>query len=205
MTVVSWLREIAPCRAQAGPSGGLQEGRVSFQPSFGPPIERRRTTGVVETYECLLPMLSLAQFQAFHAWFTDTTKHGALRFCFRHPITDAVVVSRLVEPYSVTRSGSRRSISLQIMILPGTPWFAPYVRPGAAEVPAFVADYANAVYGIGSSTATAADMPGISGTYDLYTTSDSGVETFENDKVIAAGDIPSTKPAGIAKYVGFAP
>lgn len=204
---VSWLPEINPCRIIVGARGGPQDNRVSFEPEVGDPIERPRTTGYAETFSIALPSMTVATYEAFETWFRSETKGGALPFVFRHPITTAVVRARIVKgqpPFTAQRAGSNRvSVQTSIMTLPGTPWWAPYVRDGAAQLPAFVADYENSVYGIADGKVPASDLPSISGTFDLYTTNTSDIETLQASHLVTAGDITEAQPGGVNRYVGF--
>lgn len=203
---VSWLPEISPLALTVGARGGPEDAITTFDPDVGPPIARLRTTGVAERYAVRFTPVTLVQLQAFRAWYAATARFGALSFVFRHPLTGDVVSARFADPYTVSRvSADRFELEVELLILPATPWFAPYVRDGVAEIPAFVADYDANVFGIGDAVAAASDMPGISGTYDLYTTSDADEETFQNDHVVNLGDISATKPLGIKRYVGFEP
>lgn len=209
MPVPNWPVSLPQRPRSQGFSGGPQDSRARFDPDYGPPILRRRTTANPRLFDATFPNLRAVQLEAFDAFYDADLAGGALAFAWRDPVRDDVALWRIVGTgdlaYSVAaRRGDLHDLSLRLMRLPGAPWWAPYVRPGASVVPEVVADWDAGVHGIGGARVTASALPGVTGTFDVYSVSSTDVETFTAGVVIGAGDIPATAPALTKRRVYFA-
>lgn len=188
-------------------TGGAQNVLHQFEAEDGPPIVRPRVTGETAVFSAVFPNLSDAQRATFEAWFRNDLRRGALAFAWRDPVDGTVGRWRIVPDtlaYSFTSKGAGwHDLSLTLMRLPGTPWWAPYVLAGTTRVPHVVADYANAVFGVDSVKTAASAVALVAGIFDLYTTD--GTTTEELAKTVLAGDIPATAPGTVTKIVGYIP
>lgn len=180
-----------------------------FQPDVGPAITRPRFGARLEVWSFGLMMETRPDLDAWESWFWAGTAAGALPFVWRHPTRRNVTIWKFEggeSAYSLSfESTDATRLSFAAMLLPGVPWFGPYVPEGTVRLPAFVADYAGEVFGIGAETVPASALPGIAGTFDLWTTDDQGGTTVEPAQAVTAGDIPATAPTGVHRIVGFAP
>lgn len=189
---------------------GPLRGRVSFQPEFGPPVERRAVTS--ETMACAgtFPQFRAADLAVFRAFFTDDLAGGVLPFAWRDPETQEAWSWKIVgdeHEYSVTARGADLyDVGLQMLRLPGPPWWQPYcTATGDLRLPYVVADYANGVFGVDLARVPAASVAAVTGTYDVYTTTTLGVTTASLSEVVSVGEIPASAPVGVAKIVAYAP
>jgi hypothetical protein len=180
-----------------------QDVRVSFEPDIGAPIDRPRATGAPYV---LAPTWTLegSQIASFATFFDVTLAKGTQTFCMRDPINQTPRRCRFLggtyQRQFLLKSVAR--ISAQMMILPGDPWFAPYVPTGSSRVPDFVADYAGAVFGVEGLSKPASAVTAISGNYLVERTTTTQVTTAQ--ETLEAGDIPATAPSGTTKIIGFA-
>lgn len=190
-------------------TGGPIDARVSFQPEVGPPITRRRFTARIEEWQMAVVIESRADLAVFEQWFDDETEAGALPFVWRHPVRRDVTRWKFTgedSPYEKAfLSTDIVRVSFAAIMLPGIPWFAAYVPEYTVRLPAFVADYDAGVFGIGGETVPASEMPGIAGTFDVWTTDDQGVTVVAEGATVTAGDVPASAPGGVDRIVGFAP
>lgn len=200
MTIPYWP-ETLPQSPQTGLDLSPQDVRATFTPAIGEPVSRPRTTGApfIADAEWVFSGDQIGTFEAFYA---NDLGQGSQRFAMRDPISDELRMWRFIDTYRrqfpvkwVAR------VQAKIMRLPGAPWFAPYGRAGLSTVPAFVADYGSGFYGIDGAKATAADMPGISGTYLVRRTTTTTIS--EGQETLVAGDITAAQPAGTVKIVGY--
>lgn len=191
-------------------TGGPQDTRASFKPDVGPPIQRRRVTGDAELYEAVFPNFTGAMRATFKAFYATDLSGGTRAFCWRDPVLDDVALWRIIgngeRGYDISARGAdRHDISLRLMRLPGTPWFAPYMRAGSSRPPFVVADYIAGVFGVDGAKTAAAAVALVAGTFNEYRVSSTDVETFTANKVITAGGIPATAPALTKRIVAFLP
>lgn len=207
--VPSWPASLPQTPRRQSWTGGAQESRATFQPDYGPPVVRRRTTGDAMLYECVFPQMSGAQRAAFvNFWHVDL-QGGSLSYSWRDPVLGDVARWRILggsgRAWDFTALGADlHDLSLSLMRLPGTPWWAAYVRPNENEVPVVVADWNAGVYGYEGNRVAASALPTISGTFDVWSVSTSNVETFAAAQVIAAGGIPATAPLNVKRRTYFA-
>lgn len=153
MAYASWPASLPQLPARRQWTGGPQDSRVQFQPEYGPPITRRRTTADVRIYDGAWTQLSTAQRATFEAFYDEDLAGGTQPFVMLDPVTAEVARWRVVGdgslPYSFVAKGAGwHDLSMRMMRLPGATWFAPYLPAGTLEVPAMVLDFANQVYGI---------------------------------------------------------
>lgn len=191
-------------------NGGPLDTRAAFNPEIGPPILRARTTANPRTFDATFRNLKLVHMQAFEA-FLATDLGGAVKsFAWRDPIFGDPALWKIMgnggRIYDVIpRGADLHDITLKLMRMPGTPWWAPYVRPGASVVPHVVADWNAGVYGIGGAKVTASALTAVAGTFNVYSVSTSDVETYTAGVVVAPGDIPATAPSLTKRRVYFTP
>lgn len=190
-------------RPTADSTGGPIDQTARFAPDTGPDITRRRTTAVVEAWQMGVIFPTAERVAAFETWFHDTLKSGTLPFSWRHP-SNRGVRRFLFAPasYSLAFQGpnwARASFSVQI--LPGVPWFAPYVPEGGARVPDWVADYEAGKYWINGVPVAASGLAAISGNYVIAERL--GPYTTAQRLVTYAGDVPQTAPSGVSWIAGF--
>lgn len=134
-----------------------------FQPEYGPPMVRRRTTADTQLFDVAYPNLSTAQRATFEAFWSNDLAGGALPFAMRNPVTQAVerwlVSGDGGQPYSLVAKGAGwHDLSMRLVRLPGATWFAPYLPAGTLLVPDMVLDFAAQVYGIEGVRKTFADV-----------------------------------------------
>lgn len=205
MSVAFWPTSL-PVRPLTNYSGGFVDDRASFSTDQGEPIERPLTTDAPEVYDVTLRVLSKAQYAIFKAWFKDDLRRGPKRFIFRDPVTDNPVWCKMIKgnpPYQImpASGGQYLGVRFQMMLLPGTPWFADYIPADSCRVPYFVADYGEGVYGIDGQTVAASALPTIAGTYWVQRTTTTAIT--EAQETLVATDIPASAPAGTTKILGF--
>lgn len=209
MSVPYWPPALRQQPQRGSFTGGPQDNRVKFDPEYGPPIVRRAMTAETEVYQAVFSQMSGARRAVFKAFYTDDLAGGIKAFVWRDPVLDDVALWRIIGSGSVAyqftpRGADLHDLSLQMMRLPGSPWFAPYVRPLSSRPPSVVADWTAGVYGIGGDKVAAGALLAISGTFDVWSVSTGDVETFAAAQVIAAGGIPATAPGGVKRRVYFA-
>lgn len=178
--------------------------KATFEADVGEPISRPRTTGAPFIAQASW-IFQDAGITAFDTFYATTLAQGSVRFAMRSPHDDVVRMWRFLEGYRRTFPlKTIASVQAKLMMLPGVPWFAPYVPTDASTVPAFVADYENAIYGIDGVRVAASALPAIEGTFDVTRTV-LGAPTTVEDDVITAGEIPATAPVNTTLIVGFHP
>lgn len=209
MSVPNWPSTL-PQFPQRPLSGGLQDSRARFDPEYGPPIDRPRTTADVEVYDAVFRNLRLTALSAFRTfWETDLVR-GTRAFAWRDPTYGDPALWKILgdgeRAFSVQNRGADlHDLSLRLMRLPGTPWWAPYVRAGESVVPQVVADWHNGVYGIAGAKVAASALPAVAGTFNVWSLSSTDVETYSAGVVITAGGIPATAPSLTKRRVYFTP
>ncbi len=191
-------------------NGGPLDTRAAFNPEYGPPIFRARTTAAPETYDATFRNLKLTQLQTFDAFITTSLGGGIRSFSWRDPVMGDPALWKVLgnggRLYDIVpRGADLHDLTLKLMRLPGTPWWAPYVRPALSVVPEVVADWDAGVYGIGGSKVAASALPAVTGTFNVYSVSSTDVETFTAGVVITAGGIPATAPALTKRRIYFTP
>jgi hypothetical protein len=190
-------------------TGGPQDSRVQFQPSYGPPLQRARTTADPETWDGIFRNLKQADLLVLRAFVADDLARGTLAYSWRDPVFGDAALWRILGDgqrlYALTARGANlHDATLRLMRLPGSPWWGPYLRPAASRVPDVVADWDAGVYGIAGAKVAASALPLVAGTFDVYSTSTSDVETVALAQVITAGGIPATAPGSVKRRVYFA-
>ena len=210
MPVPFWPASLRQSPQRGSWTGGPQESRAQFKPDYGPPITRRRTTADPEIYQTVFPNFTGAMRAAFRTFFAVDLAGGVLPFCWRDPVIGDVAMWRILgsgeRGYDMTARGADlHDLSLQIMRLPGDPWFAGYLRAGSSKPPQVVADWNAGIFGINGLKVAASALPAVAGTFDVYSTSSTDVETFLAAQVITAGGIPASAPALTKRRVYFNP
>lgn len=187
-----------------GASGGPVAVKRTFEPAVGiDSIERPAVTARMERWTNMsFVVLTRFENDLFENWFYDTIGQGAKSFIYRHPRTGEIGEWKITtDPVFSNIAEDRYIITVDMIKLAGTPWFAPYVPSGLIRVPYFVADYANDVYGVDGARGVAADLGDVSGTFDVWTVTTAskhrfGITTYD-------GDVPQSAPTGVASIVGM--
>lgn len=133
-------------------TGGPQDARAKFEPDYGPPLMRRRTTAETELWQGVFPNLNATMRAAFRSFWADDIAGGALSFAWRDPVTDEVALWRITgsgeRAYDMSHGGAGLSdLSLQMMRLPGVPWWGPAVPEGRSIVPIRALAFQAGLYG----------------------------------------------------------
>lgn len=185
-------------------------GRAVFEPERGPPIDRAAVTADTLSYSLVFPQVRAAGLVVFQDFYTTALRRGVLPFAWRDPITQAVWRWKIGgdgSDYEVSARGADLyDIGLQILRLPGAPWWQPYVTaPGVPlRLPYAVADYGLSVFGVDLVRGLPAAVAAVSGTFDVYTTATpGGAVTVVTGDSVAPGDIPATAPGGVSKIVAY--
>jgi len=210
MPVPNWPAGLPQFPKREAFSGGPLDSRASFETEYGQPITRARTTANPETYDATFRNLRLTAVQLFRSFIATELAGGVKSFSWRDPVVGDVALWRILgnggRLYDLmARGADLHDLTLKLMRLPGTPWWAPYVRPGASVVPQVVADWNAGVYGIDGAKVVAGALPAVAGTFNVYSVSSTDVETYSAGVVIAPGDIPTTAPALTKRRIYFAP
>jgi len=191
-------------------NGGPRDTRARFDSEYGPPILRNRTTANPQMFDAAFRNLKLVDLTAFEAFYAGDLGNGVRAFAWRDPVRGDVALWKIIGngemAYSVTpRRADKHDLMLKMMRLPGTPWWASYVRAGESVVPQVVADWNAGVYGIGGAKVAASALPAVAGTFNVWSVSSTDVETYSAGVVIAPGDIPATAPSLTKRRVYFTP
>ena len=207
--IPSWPAALPQTPQRQSWTGGPQDSRATFTPDYGPPIQRRRTTGDTMQYDAVFPQMRGATRAIFEAFWDNDLAGGVLAYSWRDPVSGAPFLWRIAGGSGrawqfASRGADLHELTMSLVRLPGQPWWAPYVRPGTNEVPRIVADWNAAVYGTDGLTVAATVLPTLSGTYDVWSLSTGDVETFAAAQVIAPGDIPAAAPVGVKRRSYFA-
>jgi hypothetical protein len=191
MTVPHWPPAMRQTPQRGSWTGGPQDTRAKFEPDYGPALMRRRTTARFEKWQGVFPNLNAAMRSAFLNFCHDTLQDGALAFCWRDPVTDEVALWKIEGSgellYQFAENGAGlRDLNLQLMRLPGTPWWAASVRAVSSVPPETVLDFQAGRYG----------RPPLRQTFaDLVTLTRASTGTFVN----AAGVI-QTAAVNVARF-----
>jgi hypothetical protein len=173
-----------------------------FQPEVGiDTIERRAVTARAESWGSLSFVIEGEVDNAtFDEWFHDTIGQP---FIFRHPRTG------VIGEWKITSDVDYRNlrdhdyvVTMDMIMLPGTPWYAPYVPGGQVRIPYFVADYGSSVFGVDGARGVVGDLADVAGTFDVWTVRTNGSNSF-GTVTYTAGTVPSTAPVGVSKLIGL--
>ena len=147
-----WPAALRQTPARDSFAGGPLSGRVSFKPERGPPVERRAVTAETIRKAAVFPQMTGAALAAFRSFFADDLQGGVLPFAWRDPVDGLPWRWKIIgeeREYQETSSGANlHDLSLQLMRLPGRPWWQPYAtNVGDLVLPAMVADFRAGLYG----------------------------------------------------------
>lgn len=206
----AWPASLPQFPRREGFNGGPLDTRAVFTPEYGPPIMRARTTAAPETFDATFRNLRLTQVQTFDTFVTSALGGGVRSFSWRDPVMGDPALWKILgnggRLYDIVpRGADLHDLTLKLMRLPGTPWWAPYVRPGQSVVPQVVADWFAGVFGIAGDRVAASALPAVTGTFNVFSVSSTDVETFTAGVVITAGGIPATAPALTKRRIYFIP
>jgi hypothetical protein len=152
MPVPYWPPAMRQTPQRGSWTGGPQDARAKFEPEYGPPLMRRRTTAETEIWQGMFPNLTATMRTAFRTFWATDLSGGALAFAWRDPVTDEVAMWRILgsgdRAYDMAHKGAGLSdLTVQLMRLPGTPWWAPYVLAGMSLPPLLVLGFQAQAYG----------------------------------------------------------
>ena len=202
MTILTWPTT-EPFYPEMSSTASPLDGLATFETDVGAPVQRRRSTAVTEAWSMQVLFLDLETLTTFETWWADTLGQGASRFIWRHPQTNAVRWFRIPQQFEKRFLGAGHSrVSFSALLLPGLPWFAPYVPTPYVRAPRWVAHYGSSVFGVGSARGVAADLDDVSGTFEVWRKNTDGSQSFLS-QTYTAGDIPTTAPSGVEWLVGF--
>lgn len=206
----AWPTAMPQFPRREGFNGGPLDTRANFTTEYGPPILRARTTASPETFDATFRNLRLDAVHAFKTFLSADLAGGVNSFSWRDPVFGDPALWKILgnggRLYDLLpRGADLHDLTLKLMRLPGTPWWAPYVRPAASVVPQVVADWNAGVYGIGGAKVLASALPAVTGTFNVYSVSTTDVETYTAGVVISPGDIPATAPALTKRRIYFTP
>lgn len=187
-----------------GASGGPVSIKRTFEPSVGiDAIERPAVTARMERWTNLSFIVETRyENDLFESWFYDTIGQGAKSFIYRHPRTGDLGEWKIVsDPVFSNISEDKYVITVDMIKLAGTPWFASYIPSNTVRIPRFVADYTNDVYGVDGALGVATDLGDVAGTFEVWTVTTEGTHRF--GVATYDGDVPQTAPSGVARLVGL--
>lgn len=81
-----WPDELPPGNL-SGASGGPQSNKISFEPEYGPSIDRRKGSYAARMISITLPPLTQSQYETWQTFFYETLKNGSLAMTFPDPMT----------------------------------------------------------------------------------------------------------------------
>lgn len=90
---VAWPAQVPQIPLAKTFQGQRQRNVASFQPAYGPPIERRATSMAMESHSYQV-RLSVEQYRVLMYFYTVTLKDGTLEFSRTHPRTGQPIVAR---------------------------------------------------------------------------------------------------------------
>lgn len=204
MGLAIWPSGVPSCPFNDGVAFAPQDVLARFQPDVGVPITRPRLTAGIDTMSIELKPMTRAQFAAWREWAALQLKNGALPFLWRDPLSTALSRWMFTAPYSSEARGNRlQVVTIRVMRLPGSLWYAPYVPSHLIAQPGFVADWSGSVFGIGETMVAASGLSAVAGDYTVYIQRTNGTSAVQ-DLTFTEDDLGATAPSGVARYVGFA-
>lgn len=134
-------------------SGTPYDSRIVFTPDAGPPIFRPRVTAETWTFRGEFPLADQVEREAFWS-FWEQIKNGALDFLWRDPSDGRIRRWRFAEGEPVRETavtGLRHDISVTVIRLPSTPWWAALMPPGDLVAPRAAYDLVRGLYHNGTA------------------------------------------------------
>ncbi|PTV94015.1 hypothetical protein C8J27_11066 [Rhodobacter aestuarii] len=134
-------------------TGSPFETRAIFSPEVGAPLYRARTTAEAWTFRGIFPLADEAERAAFWAFWAETYR-GVLDFLWRDPADGKVRRWKFAaqEPVSETNiTGLHWDISVQVIRLPSTPWWAWLMPEGPLVAPLAAYDIARGLFHNGTA------------------------------------------------------
>jgi hypothetical protein len=95
----------------------IQDNRLRSDPDMGPPKMRPRFSAVIETFSIEMN-LTRDQSDDFITFYKSTTSFGTKEFQWTHPRTEATVMMRFAEPYSLVRVYHYVKVAFTLEVLP---------------------------------------------------------------------------------------
>lgn len=144
MSEAYWPSSV-PSRVLDSVTAARRDDRAAFQPEIGPAIMRPRSTGRTLQIPVTFQRWTAAQFEAFQVWYDQ---HQARRFLMRDPTTGVPAKFQLAAGEEDAYRLAGRQVSLNLLRLPGTLWWADYVLPCTHVPPAMIADFVLAAFAV---------------------------------------------------------
>ncbi len=178
--------------------------RRTFTPDVGPDIDRLSSTVSMEDWSMQLIISSDYEYVKFMDWGRVELKQWIQPFIWRHPRSKSVTKWKFVgTPQDEKLGVGIYEIRFRVYRMPGIPWFAPYVLGDRVNLPLFVADYQNGIYGVDGIRGVSSDLNSVSGTYKIWTTyNDGSLARFSRATYVSG---PAFPPASnLNSILGFA-
>ena len=96
-----------------------QDNKVSFKPAIGPPIERRRGTAIVRSYDATFSYLTGAQVAIFEAFFDDDLKSGTLHYLWLEPMSGILFKWKISQYQFLGIGADLYKLTMKLLRLPG--------------------------------------------------------------------------------------
>ncbi|MBR9764148.1 MAG: hypothetical protein GYB53_11640 [Rhodobacteraceae bacterium] len=134
-----------PSRILSSTTAGRQDDRASFQPEIGPAKMRPRSTGRTMQISVTFDRWTAAQLASFEDWYDA---NQSARFHMRDPITGAPARFQIAAGEEQAYQLAGRQVSMNLVRMPGSPWWGGYVPRCSHVPPLMVADYAGEVFAL---------------------------------------------------------
>ena len=188
------------------------ETRAVFDPETGPPMMRARVTAETWSARGIFPLATVAERTAFLT-FWELIGRGAKPFLWRDPDGGAVRkwVAAPGDPLRMAKvTPVRWDITLSLLRLPSTPWWATLIPPDRLVAPKAAYDMARGLYHNGTAQVGAAAAisggPGIiaaHGVSDVRLLTTGGAATVLLAQTLTAGWWPPSPPPSLASIAVF--
>jgi hypothetical protein len=187
--------------------------RATFDPETGPPLMRARVTAEAWSASATFPSIDVAERAAFLA-FWDEIGRGARPFLWRDP-DGAAIRKWTVAPGQSLRfaklSANRWDMTLALIRLPSTPWWATLIPPNRLVAPKAAYDLQRGLYHNGTAQVGAAAAIGAGpsliaahGLSDVRLLTTGGAATVLLAQTLTAGWWPPSPPPLLASITVFA-
>jgi hypothetical protein len=117
MAIPVWHQSLPQKPLMAGFKETRQNIVARSQTDTGPAKARRRVTIAVITFEMQFRM-SAAQLATFRTLYAVDFQSGALPYSWKHPVTNAAGLFRVVDPPTIVPAGASWLVGLNVEMLP---------------------------------------------------------------------------------------
>lgn len=186
--------------------------RAVFDPDTGPPLMRARVTAEAWSARFQFPRLTADEYAAFLA-FWELIGRGALPFLWRDWNDGGVRkwIMAAADPLRVSKPLTTRwDITLSMVRLPSTPWWATLIPPDRLVAPVAAYDLQRGLYHNGAAQvgagAAISGTPGIiaaHGLSDVRLLTTGGAATVLLGQTLTADWWPSSPPPSLASITVF--